>query len=203
MRQRATRREAIVEAMIRVAGSKGYPATSVADVIAEARASRTTFYKHFEDKEDCFLTAFDTVAERIAAEARAGCDGRGPSIERARCGLTAVVELLATEPELARVAVLEAVTAGAEARRHQWAAIGRLARMLDAGQKPAAAKLPENTALMAVGSVVGLLLDQLRGGGPADPVGSLPELEFALLTPLVGPRAAVEAYATSGAGASA
>ena len=55
--QLESRRDRILTAMIRVVGRKGYDATSVADVIAEADTSRTTFYKHFEDKHDCFLAA--------------------------------------------------------------------------------------------------------------------------------------------------
>ena len=63
-----TRRQLILEAMVRVVGRQGYKATSVADVIAEADVSRTTFYKHFEDKHECFLAAYDMVIERVFAE---------------------------------------------------------------------------------------------------------------------------------------
>lgn len=191
MGQNGTRREAIVEAMIRVAGNKGYLATSVADVVGEARASRATFYKHFVDREDCFLAAFDAAAERVIDEARVGCEGGHGWLGRARAGLAAVVELLATDPELARVAVVEVAAAGAAARRRQWTAIGELARMLDAGREtPSDAKLPATTGLMAVSSVVGLLFDELREAGTADRLSLLPELEFALLVPFIGPRRA-------------
>lgn len=187
--------------MVQVAGSEGYLAVSVADVIAEAGASRTTFYKHFENKEDCFLAAVDTIAERIAAEARAGCEEERPFVERARSGLAAVAELLATEPELARVAVVEVAAAGAKARRRQLAAIGRLARLLDDGREtPAGAKLPATTALMAVSAVVGLLFDELRDAGTADRLTLLPELEFALLVPFIGPRAAAAPLRMAAAG---
>jgi AcrR family transcriptional regulator len=53
-----SRRDLILAAMIRVVGEKGYKQTSVADVIEKAGTSRTTFYKHFEDKHDCFLAAY-------------------------------------------------------------------------------------------------------------------------------------------------
>lgn len=191
MRQDGTRREAIVETMIRVSGSKGYLATSVADVVGEAHASRATFYKHFADREDCFLAAFDAASERVIEEARDGCEGRYGWLDRVRAGLAAVVELLATDPELARVVVVEVAAAGAEARRRQWAAIGELARMLDAGpETPSDVKLPATTGLMAVSAVVGLLFDELRDIGTADRLTLLPELEFALLVPFIGPRAA-------------
>src|ERR1044072_5667411 len=60
-----SRRDLLLAAMIRVVGAKGYRDPSVADVIEEAGASRTTFYKHFEDKHDCFLAAYDDLVERV------------------------------------------------------------------------------------------------------------------------------------------
>ena len=131
MEQGETRRDAIVEAMIRVAGGKGYLATSVADVLAEAGASRTTFYKHFGDKQECFLAAYDLAIERILGAAEAACERGHRWRDRARSGLGAVVELLAADPALARTAIVEFSAAGAEARRRHWATIGRFARLLE------------------------------------------------------------------------
>jgi AcrR family transcriptional regulator len=202
MKQKGPRRQPLVEAMVRVAGSKGYRATSVADVVAEARASRATFYKYFGDKEDCFLAAFDLAAGRAIATARSACegemagDGRGEDawVERARAGLSAIIELFASEPASARTVVVEVIGAGPEARRRHNATIDRLARLLagPARSQPGA-RLSPNTARMAVGAVAGLLFDELRDGGAADPAALLPELEFALLVPFLGPRAAGEA----------
>ena len=48
----------LVEAM----GSEGYVGTSVADIIGRAGVSRETFYRLFDDKQDCFLATFDLVA---------------------------------------------------------------------------------------------------------------------------------------------
>jgi AcrR family transcriptional regulator len=186
-----TRRSAIVEAMIRVAGSKSYLAASVADVLTEAGASRTTFYKYFGDKQECFLAAYDLAVERILCAAVGACEGKGQWHERARAGLAGVVELFAGDPALARTAIVEAAAAGTEARRRHWAAIGRVARLLEAEQ-PAhgPSPLPANTAPMAVGAVAGLILDGLREGPAADLPRLLPELEFALLVPFLGPEEA-------------
>ena len=181
--------------MIRAAGSNGYLATSVADVLAEAGASRTTFYKHFGDKQECFLAAYDLAVERILGTAVSACEGKREWRERARAGLTGVVELFASDPALARTAILEAAAAGPEARRRHWTAIGRVAQLLEA-ERPATGHLPlpTHTALMAVGAVAGLIVDGLRDGPAADLPRLLPELEFALLVPFLGPRAAAEAY---------
>jgi AcrR family transcriptional regulator len=198
MGRSASRRQPILEAMIRVAGSKGYRATSVAGVVAEAGASRTTFYKHFDDKQDCFLAAFDLCVERILAETLAVCDGVRPWRERMRSGLQAVVELFARDPALARTAIIEVAAAGAAARRRHSAAVGRFARLLEPDRDlPRQAELPASTALMAVSAVAGLIFDELQAGRAAELPQHLPELEFALLVPFIGPRAAAEAHELS------
>ena len=186
------RRQPILEAMIRVTGRKGYQATSVADVVAEARASRATFYKYFDDKHDCFLAAHELAVERVLATARGGCDRELPWVERALSGLAAIVDLFAREPELARTTIVEVVAARDDARRRHSEAIGKLAGLLAEGSEaPRQLQLPPNTALMAVSGVVGLIFDEVRAGRAEAMHHLLPELEFALLVPFIGPKAAV------------
>jgi AcrR family transcriptional regulator len=191
MTSREPRRGPILEAMIAVAGRKGYAAASVADVVAEAHASRATFYKYFDDKRDCFLAAYELAIERILAAAVDGCRQADRWPATAREGLAAIVDLFARDPALARVAVVEVAAAGDEARRRHWRAIDRLSRLLDRG-RPARRRppLPPNTASMAVGGVVALISEHLRGSRVDGLPRLLPELEFALLVPFVGPGAA-------------
>jgi AcrR family transcriptional regulator len=194
MEQDGTRRGAIVEAMVRVAGEKGYGSTSVADVIAEANVSRTTFYKHFANKRECFLAAFETATERIFAAAESACGEEGRWQDRARRGLAAVVDLLAAEPAVGGTAIVEVPAAGEEARRLHSAAVSRLARLLESKREPIQTgdlQPPPHTGLMAVGAVAGLILDELRAGRAENLPRILPELEFALLVPYLGPSGAM------------
>jgi AcrR family transcriptional regulator len=184
------RRQPILEALIRVVGRQGYQATSVADVIAEAHASRSTFYKYFADKRDGFLAAYELTLERIFAAASDGADGAGPWPEAARGGLAAIVDLFARDPALARTAVVEFAAAGDEVRRLHRAALGRLGYLLEEGRPPGRPCLPPSTALMTVSGVAALIADELRAGRARDLPHFLPELEFAMLVPFIGPRAA-------------
>jgi AcrR family transcriptional regulator len=178
--------------MIHVAGRKGYEATSVADVVADAHASRATFYKYFADKRACFLAAHELAVERVFAAAESACHPGQPWSERAVGALAAVVDLFAREPELASTALVAVAAAGDEARRRHWAAIDRFARLLERDRDTTSQRrLPPNTALMAVSCVVGLLFDELQAGRATELPRLLPELEFTLLVPFVGPRAAV------------
>jgi AcrR family transcriptional regulator len=196
-----TRRQLILEAMVRVVGRKGYKATSVADVIEEAGVSRTTFYKHFDDKHECFLAAYDMVVERVLDEVIASCDGERTWLERMRVGLATVVEMFALDPELARTAIVEVAAAGADARRRHWNAISRFTEFLADGEELAGGReLPDNIALMAAGAVSGLIFDELLTGRAERLPELQPDLLFAMLVPYIGPSAATEEMRKAAAG---
>jgi len=186
-----TQREEILAATILVVGRKGYRDATVADVIAEAGVTRSAFEEHFEEKHDCFLAAYDMAIERLFAEVDGNCDHGKGWLERVRAGLATIVELFALEPELARIAVVEATTAGADARRRHWNAISRFTEYLVDGQKLAKGReLPANISLMSAGAVSGLIFEELLAGRPAELPALLPDLLFAVLVPYIGPRAA-------------
>lgn len=196
-----TRRQLILEAMVRVVGRKGYKATSVADVIEEAGVSRTTFYKHFEDKHECFLAAYDLVVERVLDEVIANCDGEQTWLERVHTGLSTIVELFALDPELARTAIVEVAAAGADARQRHWNAISRFTEFLEEGEELAGGRdLPDNIALMAAGAVSGLIFDELLTGRAERLPELLPDLLFAMLVPYIGPGAATAEMRKAAAG---
>ncbi len=52
-------RQLLQDALIAVILEKGYDATTVQDVIDCANVGRSTFYAHFQDKEDLFLSGFE------------------------------------------------------------------------------------------------------------------------------------------------
>ena len=188
-----SRRDLILAAMIRVVGRKGYKETSVADVIEEANVSRTTFYKHFEDKHECFLAAYKVLVEQVFTKVTANCNGTESWLSRMEKGLTTIVELFALEPELARTAVVEVAAAGADARRLHWDAVARFTRYLEDGRELSDGReLPENISLMSAGAVSGLIFDELLAGRAAQLPTLLPDLLFAMLVPYIGPRAAAE-----------
>ncbi len=188
-----SRRDSILAAMIRVVGSKGYKETSVADVIEETPTSRTTFYKYFEDKHDCFIAAYETVVEQVFAEVLANCDGSQPWLERVETGLSTIVRLFALDPQLARTAVVEVAAAGADARQLHWNAVARFTEYLEDGRELAGGReLPENISLMSAGAVSGLIFDELLAGRAEQLQAMLPDLLFAMLVPYIGPRAAAE-----------
>ncbi len=48
-------RSDLLRAAVRMAGREGYEGARVADIVADAGLSKSTFYEHFDSKEDCFV----------------------------------------------------------------------------------------------------------------------------------------------------
>jgi AcrR family transcriptional regulator len=87
--------------MVSCCAEKTYAETTIADLVSRACVSRTTFYKLFTDKRDCFDAAVTQCIDRIAATLAAAASGYDSPAEATRRGTVAGLELLAAEPELA------------------------------------------------------------------------------------------------------
>ena len=187
-----SQRERLLEATIRVVAAKGYAATTVADLTREAGISRTTFYAMFDDKEGCFLAAYDGIVDGLVRRVAAAYESEGEWPQRARAGLAALLGALAEEPEVARLALVDVGSAGPAAQRRFRAAMQRLTPFFDEGRDfaPGGRNLPANTSRMAIGAVAGLIADELTEERAEDLPKLLSDVLFATLVPYIGPDAA-------------
>lgn len=187
-----SQRERLLDAAIRIVAEKGYAATTVADLTKEAGISRTTFYEMFDDKEACFLAAYDNAVDALVRRIASAYEVEESWPLRARAGLEALLEALAEEPELARLALVGVGAAGPAAQRRYRAALQRLTPLFDEGRDfaPGGRQLPANTSRMAIGGVAGLIADELVEGRAKQLPDLLPEVLFATLVPYIGPVAA-------------
>jgi AcrR family transcriptional regulator len=111
-------------AMVEAVTANGYGGTSVRQVVSLAGVSRRAFYEQFTNKQDCFLTTLDLVAERAAARIEQAYRSAGPDLsQRMRAALTTYAELIASNPKSAHMVMIDAPSAGAPG----WA---RLTKML-------------------------------------------------------------------------
>jgi AcrR family transcriptional regulator len=58
-------RQLLQDALVALILEKGYEATTVQDVIDRANVGRSTFYAHFQDKEDLFLSGFEHLRSQF------------------------------------------------------------------------------------------------------------------------------------------
>jgi AcrR family transcriptional regulator len=171
----------MLEAMAHAVAAKGYAGTTVADVVGGAGVSRKTFYEHFQDKEDCFLAAFDAgVGVLVTAVERATLGAEGEWREHIRAGVRAYLSTLAAVPDFARTFLIEVLAAGPHALERRAEVHGRFAELLKhlhetyrADHPEEIPELPDEVFVAIVGAVNELVSDRVRKGRTAE----LPELE--------------------------
>lgn len=187
-----SQRERLLEAAVRVVAAKGYAALTVGDLTKEAGVSRTTFYELFEDKETCFLAAYDNAVEALVRRVVGAYESAQDWPDRAAVGLRSLLEALAEEPELARLSLVDIGSAGPAAQRRYRAAVQRLTPLFEEGRDfaPGGRNLPANTSRMAIGGVTGLISDELVGDRAELLPNLLSDVLFATLVPYIGPDAA-------------
>jgi AcrR family transcriptional regulator len=187
-------RERVLEAMVRMASAKGYEATTVADVIDYAAVSRESFDEMFTGKEECFLEAYDAVFDVLVAHVTAAFEAAAdePWPEQIAAGLGALVELLAMEADIARLAMVEVTAAGDDARERYRSMLTRFTPFLEEGRSYSGQgeELPADTARFAIGGATSMIFDEVRAGRGPELKRILPDLVFAVLMPYLGPEAA-------------
>lgn len=197
---RAIQRERLIVAMLSAGADLGYLETNVQDVIDRAGVSRPTFYEHFSNKEDCFLAAFDTSAERLQKMIHAAAGDGETWRDRVRLGLEALLGFASRDPDTARTMVVEARAASAAAVRRRVELLDDFARCLDA---EARRLLPDSraqstlTASGIVGGVESLLYSRLCKQEYDKLESLLPSLMYFVVLPYEGHEAAAEAFAVN------
>jgi len=135
-------RERLFAAMVAAVDEKGYEAATVADVVRISGVSRSAFYRHFDDKQACFIAAVEAIVEPTLRQLGAD-ESAPPGIERARQGFEGVIQSIVDQPAAAKMCVVEVYAAGEEG-----AAL--VDRMMERSTDVAAALLeqvPERTGL--------------------------------------------------------
>jgi AcrR family transcriptional regulator len=111
----ARQRERLLRAMGSCVSDRGYLETTIADIVRVARTSRTVFYKHFADKEECFL---ETYLQMTGVRIRASLDAAGLIADwrgKLDAGIGAYFLWMAEHPEVAVTTVVEVHAAGRRA----------------------------------------------------------------------------------------
>jgi AcrR family transcriptional regulator len=122
------RRARLLQAMAEVAAERGFAHTSVEAVVDRAGVSQRSFYVEFTDLEACFLEILDRGADEVKEIVAAGFSGRDTWQEGIRWGLAYLLAFLDSEPQLARVWLVESMAASTRALERREA---RMAELLD------------------------------------------------------------------------
>lgn len=115
LHQKARLEGAMVEAVAR----HGYAATTLRELVTFAGVSKSTFYDHFDSKQDCFLATFDEIVARLRARVEESYGAAGDLRARLTAGLGAIMATAAAEPAATTLAAVESLTLGTAGIAHR------------------------------------------------------------------------------------
>jgi AcrR family transcriptional regulator len=181
-------RDRVLGVATEVIAKRGYNATTVDHIVSAAGIGVGTFYDFFDNKEDCFLQAYERIVARGREEVEAAIRQDRPWPEQACAALGALLEEIAARPLDARIALIEIQTAGPVALARHEATLAVALPFLRAGRKssPVAAELPETLETAIVGGVLWFLQQRLMLGETEEIPGYLPELAGIVVEPCLG-----------------
>ncbi|HET6570257.1 MAG TPA: TetR/AcrR family transcriptional regulator [Solirubrobacterales bacterium] len=191
---KAVQRERLLAAMIDAIVEIGYNTLTVQNVLSRAGISRPTFYEQFEDKEDCFLAAFDAAAARMRERVEASVADSGPSWrDRLRGGLVGLLDFVAEEPDEARAVIVEARASTPAGLRRRDELLDGYAACIDALVREDLDEPPSAIAAAGVvGGIESVLYARLQRGETEQLDELLPSLMYFAVLAYAGREAAGE-----------
>lgn len=182
----ASPRGRMLDAMTATVAELGYAATSIAEVIKRARASRSTFYEQFADKEDCYLAAYQLASNYVATRIATAAQSSPPNLaDRLAQIYETFLDELARIPLAARAFLVEIRAAGAPSQQHRRAVNNQFADLL---------RVPggDDDPLMRIAAIAAteeIVVREITDNGAENLprlAGPLTDLSMRILTPASG-----------------
>jgi AcrR family transcriptional regulator len=183
-----SQRERILNAMAQACAGKGFGAATIADICEPAGVSRATFYELFKDKEDCLQASMElSLAEAMGRIVEVYSPDK-PWATMVRDAAATFLDLLATRPDFARMALIEAPAAGG--RSYEMYASGKrvLQALLDRGRDNPVEEqsIPSSAARGALAAAESLIVGQILSGNTERLPELLPDIVYIVTIPYLG-----------------
>jgi AcrR family transcriptional regulator len=159
-------RERMLVAIVAAVSEKGYQATTVEDVVRGSGVSRKTFYEQFNNKEDCFLAAYDELVGRLISVVDTAYRAQSGWEARVLAAIGALLEFFASEPEAAQVGMIEVMAAGPVAlERYRLAQRGFTVYMQETAERSSyTGHLSARAGMAAIGGMAAVIAEMVREG---------------------------------------
>jgi AcrR family transcriptional regulator len=187
-------RDRVLAAAIEVFAERGYPGTTVDDIVTEAKIGVGNFYNLFGGKEECFLQAYDRAIEQGREEIEASLPPDEEWPVQAREALRALLAAIQSEPLRARLALVEVQTVGAKGVERYEKTLRAAAELLARGRtvSPYADQLPQRLEDAVAGGLAWFLQQALASGKTGNIEKRLSEAAEIVIEPYIGREATRE-----------
>jgi AcrR family transcriptional regulator len=192
-------RERLIAGLASAVAEHGYNAVTITHITKAASVSRRVFYENFAGKEECFAAAFDVVVDHIGGLVGEAVEVAADWPQRAVAAARSVLGFLASEPDLARLCLVESQSAGPAVATRFHAAVGELVPPLRLGraERSSGRALPESTEEQVIGALVSLAGRKVAAGEAEQLEELLPDFTEFILSPYLGPDEASRLAAAS------
>lgn len=182
--------ERLLRALAAVVAEKGYPETTVAEIVERARTSQRTFYEHFANREEAMVAALDSGSAQMLAAALPAFRRASDWQHAVRDTQEAMFSFGVGEPEYARLGAVEMYAAGKRALEQRESVTEMMEGLLAPGYelKP---DVPLITAEAIGGALYALFYDWVKQKGAERLAEMVPAAVYVTLAPFLG---AEEAY---------
>jgi AcrR family transcriptional regulator len=167
---------------------KGLAQTQVTDIVRQARASRRTFYKHFPDKDSCFVELTDAMSMLLLERVDQAIDREAPLAVQIDQAIDTYVDILLGEPDL--TATWASPSVGDRVIMAQREGLERYAQLLasvvaaDAERDPDIESVSFERAYMVVSGVQQAIIRAVARGQDLDQIAT--EIKAFMKTVLAG-----------------
>jgi AcrR family transcriptional regulator len=182
-------RERIMHAAAEVIRAKGYPSTTVTDIVAAAGVSREVFYSHFHSRADAYTATHRMIFEQLmAVTAGAFFAAGGPWPDQVWDAGAALTSFVAGAPSLAHFGFVESYALGPAIARRTDDAMIAFTVFLREGQRyrPQASSLSTTAADATVVAAIDMVAYDVRHGRTEDLFGLEPVTSYMILAPFIG-----------------
>jgi AcrR family transcriptional regulator len=164
--------------MVEAVARHGYAGTTLRELVTLAGVSKSTFYEHFESKQDCFLATFDEVVAQLGARVGEAYRSGGDFRERLSAGLAAFMNLALEEPAAASLTAVESLTLGAAGVAHRERASKTFEALIQSSfdHSPSAQPVAEVTVRAIVAGIRGIAYRRVRSDRREELPGLVEEL---------------------------
>lgn len=169
--------------MIELVADRGYAAVTVQALAESAQVSKASFYKHFPDKQACFLSTYDSVVRCSARQVHAALREE-PNCEAALSrALLASAAGLAERPKAAQLVLVDAFDGGSAVVERMLQTSRVFERLVCEifAKPPHGVRLPAGVAKGIVGGITHIVRRRVMEGRAKDFIDDVePLLEWAL-----------------------
>jgi AcrR family transcriptional regulator len=190
-----SQRERIIYGTAEVMMAKGYANATVADIVAQAGIARDVFYEHFTDKQNAFLEAQQHPTQFILDFCSRAYFSAADWPERMWRFLRALLRLIAENPAISHLRLVECYAAGPAAIRRAEEITRSFTFFLEEGYsyREEARGLPRLSSEAIAGAIFEILQRQVARGETAELPRHLPQIAYIAIAPFTGAEAAIEA----------